>query len=78
MDLKKRFKGVKTMVDERIMTRFDSIRLEARAEGIAEAAWNLLKARVSKDVIVQTTGLTIADIEKQSKMISSSSPAAGN
>jgi predicted transposase YdaD len=34
------------------------------AEGEAKVARNLLIAGISKDIIVQTTGLTIADIEK--------------
>jgi hypothetical protein len=55
------FREARTMVDERIMTRFDKMRMETRAE----VARNLLKAGVSKDVIIQATGLTIADIEKQ-------------
>jgi predicted transposase/invertase (TIGR01784 family) len=60
----------KKMIDERIMTRFDKVRMEGRmegrTEGKAEVARNLLKAGVSKEVIVQATGLTIADIERQS------------
>jgi predicted transposase/invertase (TIGR01784 family) len=64
------------MIDERIMTRFDKVRIEGRAEGEArgraegkaegraEVARNLLKAGVSKEVIVQATGLTMADIER--------------
>jgi flagellar biosynthesis/type III secretory pathway protein FliH len=55
---------------------------EGRAEGIAEGmvkvARNLLNAGVSKEIIVQTTGLTIADIEKQATIAASASPAAGN
>jgi predicted transposase/invertase (TIGR01784 family) len=68
------------------MTRFDKMRMEfdrmkietraeGKAEGKAEVARNLLKAGVSKDVIVQATGLTIADIEKQAR---TTSAAIGN
>jgi hypothetical protein len=80
------FREARTMIDERIMTRFDKMRMEfdrmkietraeGKAEGKAEVARNLLKAGVSKDVIVQATGLTIADIEKQAR---TTSAAIGN
>jgi predicted transposase YdaD len=77
------------MVDERILTRFDKLRMEiaeateARAKVAAtearmaatktDVARNLLKAGVSRDIILQATGLTITDIEKQTN-ISSSAP----
>ena len=35
-----------------------------KAEGKAEVAWNLLKAGISRDIIFNATGLTIADLEK--------------
>ncbi|MDR1025520.1 MAG: hypothetical protein LBL56_07315, partial [Treponema sp.] len=74
------FREAKTMVDERILTRFDKLRMEAEVE-IAKAkaeaaearakaaateakvARNLLKAGVAGDIILQATGLTIADIK---------------
>jgi predicted transposase/invertase (TIGR01784 family) len=70
----KEFREARTMVDERIMTRFDRMRLEGKAEGKAEGktegkaevARNLLKAGVARDIIVQATGLSLADIERQS------------
>jgi hypothetical protein len=72
------FREAKAMIDERIMTRFDKMRLEGevrgeargKAEGKAEEARNLLKAGVSKDVIAQATGLSIADLENQSRTAS--------
>jgi hypothetical protein len=77
------FREVKAMVDERILTRFDKLRMEFKAEMAAteakiavteakmaatrtetrtEVARNLLKAGVAKDIILQATGLTAADI----------------
>jgi predicted transposase/invertase (TIGR01784 family) len=73
------FREVKTMVDERILTRFDKLRMEiatktaevaaaeakmaaTRTETRTEVARNLLKAGVAKDIILQATGLTAADI----------------
>jgi predicted transposase/invertase (TIGR01784 family) len=60
------FREARTMVDERIMTRFDRVRMEGIAEGMekgrAEIVQNLLKAGVSKDIIIQATGLSMADI----------------
>jgi hypothetical protein len=60
------FREARTMVDERIMTRFDKMRMETKAE----VARNLLKAGVPKDVILQATGLTADDIENQLKTAS--------
>jgi hypothetical protein len=66
------FREVKTMVDERILTRFDKLRMEFKAEMAAtrtetrtEVARNLLKAGVSRDIILQATGLTTTDLENQ-------------
>jgi hypothetical protein len=53
-------------------------RAEGKAEGKAEVAWNLLKAGVSKDIIIQATGLSIADIENRQRTAFSVSPARGN
>jgi hypothetical protein len=70
------FREARTMVDERILTRFDKLRMEvaeAKAEVVetkAEVARNLLKAGVSRDIILQATGLTLADIENQSPIAS--------
>jgi hypothetical protein len=78
------FREARTMVDERILTRFDKVRMEAAAkvadveakmavtkvETKAEVARNLLKAGVTRDVILQATGLTITDIENQANMVS--------
>jgi hypothetical protein len=83
------FREVKTMVDKRILTRFDKLRMEVRAEVEKESkveltkakaetaaaktdvARNLLKAGVSRDIILQATGLTITDLENQSNIVSS-------
>jgi hypothetical protein len=79
------------MVDERILTRFDKLRMEFKAEmaatkaevteakarvavteaKMAEVAGNLLKAGVSRDIILQATGLTTADLENQSNIVPS-------
>jgi predicted transposase/invertase (TIGR01784 family) len=70
------------MIDERIMPRFDKMRMEGKAEGKAESraevARNLLKEGIGTDVIARATGLSIADIEKQSKTASTVSPARGD
>jgi predicted transposase/invertase (TIGR01784 family) len=81
------FREAKTMVDERILTRFDKLRMEmaeAKAEVTearakvaatkAEVAQNLLKAGVSRDIILQATGLTITDVENQAKTASAPAP----
>jgi hypothetical protein len=68
------FREVKAMVDERILTRFDKLRMEFKAEMAAtktEVAQNLLKAGVARDIILQATGLTISDIENQTNITSS-------
>jgi hypothetical protein len=82
------FREVGTMVDERILTRFDKMRMEFKVEMAeakakvaateakvaatkAEVARNLLKAGVSRDIILQATGLTTADIENQVNIVSS-------
>jgi predicted transposase/invertase (TIGR01784 family) len=70
------FREAKTMVDERILTRFDKVRMEADAKvaateaKMAAVAQNLLKAGVSRDIILQATGLTITDVENQAKTAS--------
>jgi basic membrane lipoprotein Med (substrate-binding protein (PBP1-ABC) superfamily) len=63
------FREAKKMVDERILTRFDKLRMETDAK-MAEVAQNLLKAGVSGDIILQATGLTITDVENQAKTAS--------
>jgi predicted transposase/invertase (TIGR01784 family) len=69
------FREAKTMVDERILTRFDKLRMETKVETEAatkaEVARNLLKAGVARDIILQATGLTITDIENQVNTVSS-------
>jgi hypothetical protein len=75
------FREARTMVDERILTRFDKLRMEFNeemAETKAEVARNLLKAGVARDVILQATGLTTADIENQAKTVSSPASARIN
>jgi predicted transposase/invertase (TIGR01784 family) len=73
------FREIKMTLEERLENPYFKMKREARAEGLAEGraevAWSLLKAGVSKDVIVQATGLSIADIERQSRTTTS---AIGN
>jgi hypothetical protein len=53
-------------------------RVEGKAEGKVEVARNLLKAGVSQDLILHATGLTMADIENQSKTAFSASALTAN
>jgi predicted transposase/invertase (TIGR01784 family) len=64
------FREARTMIDERILTRFDKVRMDAEAKMAAKVARNLLKAGVSRDIILQATGLTTADIENQANIVS--------
>jgi predicted transposase/invertase (TIGR01784 family) len=77
----KEFREARMLLEERLENPFVKARRESRAEGRAEGmaegmvkvARNLLKAGVSRDIIAQATGLTIADLEKQSVPASAAS-----
>jgi predicted transposase/invertase (TIGR01784 family) len=51
---------------------------QGMVEGKVEAARNLLKAGVSRELILNATGLTMADLENQSKTAFSASAPTSN
>jgi hypothetical protein len=74
----KEFREVKMTIEERLENPYFKMKREAIAEDRAEVARNLLKEGIGTEVIARATGLSIDDIEKQSRTASSASPAFGN